>query len=87
MGVPGYAQPTIYNYFVLTFWTYSSGPVDIVKIWSDPIAFMGNSSVFGTNKNQIQKNIKKKYNDNGIKLMISAFGGTQFPTTAKVDPR
>lgn len=51
MGVPGYAQPTMYNYFVLTFWTYSSGPVDIVKIWSDPIAFMGNSSVFGTNKN------------------------------------
>ena len=49
MGVPGYAAPTIYNYIVLAFWS-SSGPVDIVGIWADPVKYFGADSIFGKTK-------------------------------------
>lgn len=83
--MPGYATSTIYNYVALAFWS-SSGPLDIVNIWADPVKFFGPDSVFGSTKDQIQKNLKKKYNDNGVKILISAFGATEFPTTAGTDP-
>lgn len=50
MGVPGYANKTLYNYLVLAFWTYSHGPLDIVCIWSDPVKYFGSDSVFGKTK-------------------------------------
>ena len=55
IGLPGYANDTIYNYVAFAFWTYSSGPVDIVNIWADPIKYFGPDSVFGTTKDQVQK--------------------------------
>ena len=76
IGVPGYADQTIYNFIALTFWTYSNGPSDTSLIWADPIKYLGDSSVFGSTKDQIQKNLKKKYNDGGVKILISAFGAT-----------
>ena len=76
----------MYNYIAFAFWTYQSGPLDIVLLWSDPLKYFGAVNPFGTTKDQIQKNLKKKYNDAGIKLLISAFGATEFPTTAKIDP-
>lgn len=30
--------------------------------------------------------MKKKYNDGGVKILVSAFGATEFPTTGNVDP-
>ncbi len=30
--------------------------------------------------------MKEKYNKAGIKILISAFGATEFPTTSKIDP-
>lgn len=86
IGVPGYAPTTLYNYIALAFWSYSTGPLDIVNIWADPVKYFGSDSVFGNTKDQIQKNLKKKYNDNGVKILISAFGATEFPTTGGVDP-
>lgn len=85
MGVPGFAPPNIYNYIAFAFWL-SNGPSDIVKLWSDPITYFGPSSQFGTTKDQIQANLKKRYNDAGIKIMISAFGSTDTPTSAGLDP-
>ncbi len=85
LGVPGFAKKTIYNYFALAFWM-STGAADTVLIWSDPLKYFGPDSQFGTTKQQIQQNLKKKYNDAGIKIMISAFGATEFPTTAGKDP-
>lgn len=76
IGVPGYGTDTIYNYIALAFWSYSTGPLDIVNIWADPVKYFGADSVFGSTKDQIQKNLKKKYNDNGVKILISAFGAT-----------
>ena len=37
-------------------------------------------------KTKYRKTLKKKYNDAGIKIMISAFGATEFPTSGKLDP-
>ena len=86
MGVPGYATSTIYNYVAFAFWSYTQGPLDIISIWADPVKYFGDSSGFGTTKDEIQKFLKKKYNDGGVKVMISAFGATEFPTTAGYDP-
>ena len=86
MGVPGYATSTIYNYVAFAFWSYTTGPLDIVNIWADPVKYFGDSSGFGTTKDEIQKFLKKKYNDGGVKVFISAFGATEFPTTAGHDP-
>ncbi len=74
--MPGYGTTTIYNYIALAFWSYNSGPLDIVNIWADPLKYFGTENPFGTTKDQIQKTLKKKYNDAGIKIMISAFGAT-----------
>ena len=76
----------MYNYIALSFWTYQYGPLDIVSIWDDPVKYFGENNPFGKTKNQIQKNLKKKYNDNGIKILISAFGATEFPTISGVNP-
>ena len=84
--MPGYGTDTIYNYIALAFWSYSTGPLDIVNIWADPVKYFGGDSPFGNTKDGIQKFLKKKYNDNGVKILISAFGATEFPTSAGVDP-
>lgn len=60
--------------------------MDIVLIWSDPVKYFGADSIFGSTKEEIQKNLKEKYNKAGIKILISAFGSSEFPTTSKVDP-
>lgn len=86
LGVPEFAKYHIYNFIALSFWTFQHGPVDMVTLWSDPVKYFGADSKFGTTKDQIQKHLKQKYNSNGIKLMISAFGATEFPTTSGVNP-
>ena len=75
MAVPGYAKPHTYNYVALAFWTYNGG-VDIAKVWSNPSMFMGTDSVFGSNDNAIRASLKSAYNNNGIKVLVSAFGAT-----------
>lgn len=85
MGVPGYATNSIYNYFAFAFWSYN-GPLDVSTVWANPLTYFGADSPFGKTKAEIQANLKKKYNDAGIKILVSAFGATEFPTTAKYDP-
>lgn len=85
MGVPGYAQETIYNHIALTFWGCND-VMDMVKVWDDPITYLGSETGEGTTKDEIQKNLKKKYNDGGVKILISAFGATEHPTSANIDP-
>jgi chitinase len=85
IGVPGFASRNICNYVALAFWM-STGAADCVLIWSDPVKFFGPDSQFGRTKQEIQLNLKKRYNDAGVKIMISAFGATEFPTSAGRDP-
>lgn len=73
MGVPGYAPPHLYNYICLTFWTFGQGPLDAALAWNQSSTYL---SSFGSSDQNIRANIKKIYNDNGIKLMVSAFGAT-----------
>jgi chitinase len=47
---------------------------------------MGTTSAFGSTDEQIRANIKKAYNNQGIKLLISAFGSTETPTTSGYNP-
>ena len=86
MGVPTYAAETPYNYIALTFWGCGNEHMDMVKVWSDPIFYLGSGTGLGSNTDQIQKALKKKYNDGGVKIFISTFGGTRHPTSANQDP-
>ena len=86
IGVPEYAQYHMYNYIALAFWTYNNGPLDIALIWADPMKYFGQDNPFGNSKEAVQKFLKDKYNKNGVKILISAFGATEMPTTANVDP-
>lgn len=83
--MPGYAKDSIYNFIALAFWS-TSGPLDIVNIWADPMKYFGGASIFGSSNDEVQKKLKKLYNDKGIKILISAFGATEFPTSAGIDP-
>ena len=76
IGVPGYAKPSIYNFIALAFWSYSTGALDIVNIWAEPLRYFGGPTKFGSTNDEVQKNLKKMYNDNGVKIMVSAFGAT-----------
>lgn len=86
LAVPGYAssQASDYNYLMLGFWSCSLGPLDIALLWHE----IGNYGItgLGVTTNEIQTSIRQIYHDNGIKVLVSAFGSTEFPTTAGMDP-
>ena len=84
MAVPQYSQPHSFNYVALTFWTCEKGPLDITKMWDDPIKYFGEE--LGKNKVEVQNFLRKKYNDAGVSIMISAFGAAEYPTTKGLDP-
>jgi chitinase len=56
----------------MSFWLHT-GPLDEAKRYADLPATQ-------------RAAIKKQYNDAGVKLMISAFGSTEQPTTQGFDP-
>jgi hypothetical protein len=83
MSVPNYAQPAnLYNFVCLTFWTCGAGPVDMAIVWSNPMNFIG-AGEFGSTNDEIRTNIKGNYSSKGVKLLISAFGATEYPTTSQ----
>jgi len=86
LAVPGYAPPHLYNYVVLSFWLYPSGPADAALLWANPSTYFGTTSSFGSTDSQIRTNLKSLYSSNGIKLMVSAFGSTQTPTSSGFNP-
>ncbi|GLB41931.1 putative glycosyl hydrolase 18 family protein [Lyophyllum shimeji] len=61
-----------FNVFALAF-LLTSGPADKAQEWTQ----MSDGD---------RANIKKQYNDAGIKLIVSAFGSTDAPTTQNTDP-
>jgi hypothetical protein len=86
LAVPGYAKPHLYNYVVLAFWLYPSGPCDAAAVWASPTNYFGTTSNFGATDVAIRASLKSIYSSNGIKLMVSAFGSTQTPTSSGFDP-
>lgn len=61
-----------YTHFLLSFWL-SSGAADNALMWEG----------LGSDK---QQQVKAEYNAAGIKLMVSAFGSTDWPTSNGHDP-
>ena len=84
IGLPGYAPTHKYNYVCLTFWTAQLGPLDAALLWNNSLTYFG-SGTFGSTSADIRKKIKEVFNSNGIKLMVSAFGATETPTTSGID--
>lgn len=74
MGVPSYAANHSFNYIALTFWTCADGPLNIAKVWNDPITYFGTQ--LGNDTQTVQTYIKRKYESRGISLLISAFGAS-----------
>lgn len=83
--VPGYAPQNLYNYVALSFWT-TKGPTDIALLWANPLKYFGAESSFGKTNQQIQLNLIEKYHKAGMKVIVSAFGSSEQPTTHKTDP-
>ena len=54
LGVPTYDRSNIYNIICLGFWTVKSGPINAAKIWVNPVASFGTTSVFGATNSKIQ---------------------------------
>jgi len=44
-------------------WKCADDPTNAALAWSKPIDFFGDNSIFGKTKDEIQQNLKKKYND------------------------
>ena len=85
-GVPGYAPDHIFNYIVLTFWSCNGAAKDMVQMWRDAKLYFGDQTKFGGSSSEIQQSIRAIYNKHGIKIMASAFGDSEFPTSAGSDP-
>lgn len=81
IGLPGYASKTAYNILNLAFWLKNGGAVDVGAIWADPLKYFSVDNPWGKSIQQIQQSLIKIYHSQGIKVLISAFGATEFPTT------
>lgn len=55
-------------------------------IWSRPLFYLSADNPYGTTNEQIQSTLIQNYHSANIKLMISAFGATEHPTTLGADP-
>ena len=86
LGVPGYAKPHDYNVIALAFWSCAGAPKDMAMIWAGAATYFGEGNSFGKTTDHIQKSIKKIYNDHGIRVIVSAFGDSENPTSAGSDP-
>ena len=53
----------------------------MVLIWKNAYKYFGPKNTFGNDTDSVQKGIKKRYNEAGIKLFVSAFGDSEMPTT------
>ena len=86
LGLPGYATLHDYNYIIFAFWSCNNNPEDVALVWQNISMYVGENNPWGSSDSVVQLGMKKIYNDAGIKIMVSAFGATEFPTTYYEDP-
>lgn len=55
-------------------------------IWANAMTYFSQGNAFGNTTQEIQIALKDIYNKNGIKILVSAFGDSEFPTSAGEDP-
>jgi len=85
LGIPGYAHSSSYNYINLAFWL-TSGSADAALLWANAYTYVSSDNPWGGSTSAVQAAWRKLYNNAGIKVLVSAFGATEFPTSAGVDP-
>jgi len=54
-------------------------------IWRDAVMYF-TDGCYGKTSNDIQAELRRRYNEAGVKVLVSAFGSTEFPTSAGADP-
>lgn len=86
LGVPGKAPENIYNYLAYTLWSYELGPSGVAAIWNDPVTYLGTESGLGNRKSQIITNMLRQFKSMGVKVLVSAFGAFEMPTTKGINP-
>ena len=81
--MPGYAQSNTpdYNYIMLAFWFCGTSPMDAAQVWTNFGSYGMLNLGLGATTQEVQKASRKKYNDAGIRILVSAFGATEFPTS------
>ena len=57
-------------------------PVDAALVWSKPVEYFGEDSIFGKTKAEIQATLKKNYTNAKVQLLVSAFGPQEKPTSS-----
>jgi len=85
LGVPGYAHNSSYNVINLAFWL-TSAPADAAIVWANAYTYVSPDNPWGSSTKAVQAAWLERYHGKGIKVLISAFGATEFPTSSGVDP-
>jgi chitinase len=81
LGVPGYAPANNYTIINLSFWL-TSGPADAALVWGDAITYVSTQNPWNaTTTAQVQQAWLKAFHSNGQKVLVSAFGATDYPTS------
>ena len=58
----------------------------MAMIWASAWTYFAQGNSFGNNTQDIQKKLRSLYNAAGIKILVSAFGDSEFPTSSGEDP-
>jgi hypothetical protein len=58
----------------------------MAMVWANAYSYFEYGNSFGKTTDEIQKSLRRIYKNAGIKIMVSAFGDSEFPTTRGLDP-
>lgn len=66
---------------MLGFWRCGDVHTGAALVWSRPVDYFGDDSVFGKTQEEIQKNLHDKYTNGHSHVLVSAFGPKENPTS------
>ena len=74
-----------YTVVNLSFWL-NSGAADAAEVWGNAIVYCSSDNPWGNTTASIQKAWLDLYHNAGKKVLVSAFGATEFPSSQGEDP-
>src|SRR5436853_1466924 len=86
IGVPSYSHPYSYNIINMAFWTTNKEPADAALLWSQALTYVSSDNPWGQTTSEIQQAWINLYHTNNVRVLVSAFGATDFPTSQGTDP-
>lgn len=84
LGVPSEASHAEYSYINLGT-LMEDNPHGAAMIWANPVAYFGRETAYGETKEEIQTNLINEFHAAGIKVLVSAFGMAEYPTSQGYD--